>query len=137
VKSNKKLKVVLDTNVLVSALVFGGTPRVTVETVLKDGTFIISAEILSELRRIIHTKFPLFIEHLERLEKLIKRDAVLVELGGVQVAVCRDPDDNKIIETAVIGNASYIVSRDKDSLVLRSYTDIVILDSTEFLKILE
>ena len=133
VKNDKSPKVVLDTNVLVSALVFGGKPRAVVEMLLENGTIIVSAEILTEIRRIIHAKFPAFKIHLARLEKLLKRDAKWVELGSTQVTVYRDPDDNKIIETAVIGTADYIVSGDEDLLVLQAYGAITILKSAEFL----
>ena len=136
-KSSQKLRVVLDTNVLVSALVFGGKPRIAIEAVLEDGTVIISPEILTEVRRIVHAKFPTFVKHFERLDQLLKRDTVGVELGSIQVTVCRDPDDNRIIETAVIGNATYIVSGDKDLLVLQTYEAIKILKPVEFLEIVQ
>jgi uncharacterized protein len=119
----------------VSSLVFGGKPREAVDAVLEDSTVIVSAEILTEARRIIHTKFPIFIEDLARLEKLLKRDGIQVELGSLQVSVCRDPDDNKIIETALIGKCQFIISGDKDLLTLMRYDGVEMITAADFLKI--
>jgi len=95
---------------------------------------VISQEIVTELRRIIHGKFPSFAEDLLRLEKLLERDAHLVELGSVQVTTSRDPDDDKFIETAVAGNCQYIISGDKDLLDIGLYKDIQIVKPAAFLQ---
>jgi putative PIN family toxin of toxin-antitoxin system len=55
-----------------------------------------------------------------------------VKLGNVSVTVCRDPDD-KVIETALIGMADYIVSEDKDLLVLREHEGVKIVKPADFL----
>ncbi len=133
-KNSQSLRVVIDTNVLVSALVFGGKPRAVVELLADSIIVVISQEIVTELRRIIHSKFPNFAEDLLRLEKLLERDAHLVELGSVQVTTSRDPDDDKFIETAVAGNCQYIISGDKDLLDIGLYKDIQIVKPAAFLQ---
>lgn len=129
-----KHRIVLDSNVLVSALVFGGKPRQVVEYVFEDANLIMSAEILSEVRRIIYSKFPSFIDDVERLDLLLKRDALFVELGSIVVTESRDPDDNMIIETAMIGNCSYLVNGDQDLLTLKSYEGITFFSPADFLQ---
>ena len=131
-----KPRVVLDTNVLLSALVFGGKPRQIIE-LLARGLIevVISEEILTEMRRKISSKFPNFTDDLAGMEVLMEQDAELVKLGNITINVCRDPDDNRIIETGVIGACNYIVSGDNDLLVFGSYKDIRILKPEEFLKI--
>lgn len=136
-KNRNSLRVVIDTNTYVSALVFGGKPRLTLEWWLEHGSIIISAEILTELRRVVRAKFPDFIDELSKLEKLLERDAVRVDLGSVHVAVCRDPDDNRVIETALIGNCRFIVSGDKDLLVLAEYEWIVMVSPAMFMNSLK
>ena len=133
----KNLKVVLDTNVLVSALVFGGKPQVVIKWLVENGSIYISQDILTETRRIIHAKFPNFLIDFTRLEKLLERDALWVVLGSIKVNICQDPDDNMIIETALLGQGSYIVSGDNDLLVLKNYQNIQIATPSHFLSIID
>ena len=58
--------------------------------------------------------------------------AVQVKSPGV-VTVCRDPDDNKLLETAVVGRADCLVTGDQDLLVLDPFQGIPILTPAEFL----
>lgn len=95
---------------------------------------VISEEILSELQRKITHKFPLFIPHLDLLVASLRQDAEIVGLGSQTVSVSRDPDDNKIIETALVGNCGYIVSGDKDLLVIGSFKDLKIVRPAELIK---
>lgn len=130
----QKVRAVLDTNVLISALVFGGIPRQVTDLVAKK-TFrpVMSEEILSELRRVIITRFTEYAQLIENYEKLLRRYAIWIPLGSKTVTASRDPDDNKVIETAVIARCQYIVSGDKDMLVLESYEGIEIVRPAEFL----
>lgn len=135
---NAKLRVVLDTNVWLSALVFGGKPRKVVELLVRDLIdIVISQEMLTEMRRKIVGKFPDFIEDLEHMELLIERDVELVKLGSLTINICRDPDDNRIIETAAIGVCEYIVSGDKDLLSLGSYKEIRIVTPSDFVTLMD
>ena len=97
----RNLKVVIDSNVWISGLVFGGKPKNILKLFIEGKIgVIVSEEILTELRRIINTKFPLFKPQLGLLEASIRDDAILVPLGDNTINVSRDADDNKIIETA-------------------------------------
>ena len=133
----KNLKVVLDTNVLVSALVFGGKPQAVIQWLVENGSTYISQDILTETRRIVHAKFPNFHIDLARLEKLLERDVLWVVLGSIKVNICQDPDDNMIIETAILGQCSYIVSGDNDLLVLKNYQNIQIETPSHFISIID
>ena len=134
-KNNQnKPRVIIDTNVLISGIVFGGKPRQILDLLSEQLIVVIVAEeFFTELRRKISTKFPEFMDDLERVEKLLKRDAVMVKLGKMQITVCRDPDDNKFIESAIQGGCNYIISGDKDLLVLECYNDIQIIKPADFL----
>ncbi len=128
------MRIVLDSNVWISALVFGGAPRRVIERAIADGTVIvISAEIASEVRRVLGAKFPGFVDDFDALQAVLTGSLQPVALGGVVVDVCRDSDDNRILETAVIGAADTIVSGDKDLLVLSRYLDIAICTATHWL----
>jgi uncharacterized protein len=128
-----KPRIVIDTNVFVSAIVFGGTPRRIVELITqKHIRPVISEELLTELRRIIHTKFPRHSPVLQSYEAQIRHYSIAVPLGTHTVNVCRDPDDNKILETAYLGNCHFLVTGDKDLLELDSYQNIQIITPTDF-----
>ncbi|MDF1488648.1 putative toxin-antitoxin system toxin component, PIN family [Tessaracoccus caeni] len=58
---------------------------------------------------------------------------VNVELGGITIEVCRDPDDNRVLETAVLGAADWIVSGDKDLLTLGRVGSVTILTPSDWL----
>jgi len=131
-----KPRIIIDTNVLISGIVFGGKPRQILDLLAEQSVIVIVAEeILTELRRKISSKFPEFIEDLHKVELLLKRDAVLIKLGTIHINKSRDTDDNKFIEAAILGKCSFIVTGDKDLLVLESYENIKIVKPTEFLEL--
>ena len=135
-QSSSKLQVVIDTNVWISGLVFGGNPEKIIRRFIEGQLIVITAEeLLSELRRKITQRFPLYEPQLALLEASIREDAILVRLGSIQISASRDTDDNKFIETAVIGDAQYIISGDKDLLTIGEYDGVQILKPFEFLEL--
>ncbi len=133
---NQHTVIVIDSNVWISALIFGGNPEKILKLFINNKVEVVmSEEIITELRRIIINKFPLFVNSLNLLEASLRKDTVFVQLGSITIDASRDVDDNRIIETAYIGKAQYIISGDKDLLVLKKYEDIKILNPSDFLKI--
>lgn len=132
-----KIRVVLDTNIIISALIFGGIPRQVTDLIV-DKAFrpVSSEELMTELRRVISERFPRARHDLEIYEKLIHKYAIVVPLGNQTVVVSRDPDDDKFIETAIVGNCQYIVSGDKDLLDIKTFNNINIVSAIEFLRII-
>lgn len=131
----KKPRVVLDTNIFVSALVFGGIPEKVLRLVLsKKAVAVISPIILNEIYRVINEKFPLSSSDFLLLEKQIHRQFIIVQ-PLIQLNVARDKDDDRIIEAAVSGKCQYIITGDKDLLDLVEYKGIKILTASAFLGI--
>lgn len=129
-------RIVIDTNIYLSALLFGGNPRTVVESALLDGDIvIISEEIYTEMRKVISQKFPKFLPDYNAFEVVLRENTILVPLGTVSISACRDAKDNMILETAVVGKCEYIVTGDKDLLTLQSYKDISIYNPIQFLAI--
>ena len=129
------MRVVIDSNVWISALVFGGSPRRVFEAVVSKGhSLALSEEIVTEVRRVLHAKFPDFSLGFEALLTVVAPRIHYVTLGTLQVDVCRDPDDNRVLETAVIGGADFIISGDNDLLALGQYAGISICSPAETLK---
>ena len=132
-----KPQVVIDTNVWISGLVFGGNPEKIIRLFIEGQITIVSAEeLLSELRRKIIQRFPLFIPNLNLLEASIREDALFVKLGIVQIAASRDIEDNMFIETAIVSQAKFIISGDNDLTDIESFQNIRIIKPADFLKLL-
>jgi len=127
--------VVIDTNVWVTGLIFGCKPELIIHLFI-DGQInvVISEELVSELRRKINQRFPLYLKNINLLEAAVRDQALVVPLGLVEVNISRDKDDNVVIETAIAGGADYIITGDKDLLVLKKYKNIKILKPSEFLE---
>jgi uncharacterized protein len=134
----KKLpRVTLDTNVLVSALVFGGKPEQVYNLVLeKQIVAITSTILLAELLEILSKKFDFELLRIEQLEKVIKRHFKIVYPSNT-IKVVRDEDDNRVLEAAVAGKCQFIITGDKDLLDLKVYQGIKIMTADQFLNLLE
>lgn len=132
--SQAKPQVVVDTNVWISGLVYGGNPERIIRLFI-DGTILVvtSEELLSELRRKVTQKFPLYAPYLAALEVSIREKAIVVQLGANPIDISRDRDDNVVLETAQTGEAGYIVTGDNDLLVLKGYAGAKIVKPAELL----
>lgn len=137
------IRAVLDTNVLVRAFLKRRGALSPILEAFEMGLYVlvISKPILLELRetlgkRRIKMKHQLTDEAIETYALLILSFGQLVEPEQA-LSVCRDPDDNRIIEAAVAGQAMYVVTGDKDLLVLESYEGIRFLRPVEFLRRLD
>ena len=131
------MRIVIDSNVWISALVFGGKPRLIFEHAVANGwTIVASEEIFTEVRRVLSVKFIDFVDDFEGFQAILRAQIDKVQLGGIRITVSRDEDDNRVIETALSGDASYIVTGDKDLLMLLKYEDIAILKPADFLEVI-
>lgn len=132
------VRIVVDTNLFISAIVFGGLPRKLLDLVAEDRVIVVIAEeILTEIRRIIAVKFSAFLPDLAKVERLLDEYAVWVRLGTISLSVSRDSDDDKFIETAIVGNCQFIVSGDRDLLDLKMYKGVKIVNAAEFLSLVK
>ena len=129
------MRIVVDTNVIVSALIFGGLPRRVFEMV-ESGVCEVyySAEIESEARRVLRDKFGWDEERLDRYLLELWNLGERVTPGRRVNAVKEDPDDNRILECALAAGAELIVSGDGHLLRLTAYEGIAIVTPREFLE---
>ena len=132
----KRHRVVLDTNVLVSAILFGGPPRDVLELAI-SGTIhcSLSPSILDELRDVLcRAKFGFSLEQSLRVIEELQAVCDVVHPGDRVRVLTSDPDDNMILECAVSANAAFIVSGDRHLLDLGQYQGIVIVRPVEYLR---
>jgi putative PIN family toxin of toxin-antitoxin system len=123
-------RAVYDTNVLLSALLFGGSVFDELMTATVDGRvqLITSPFILRELDRIVWQKFCLPRSDRQELKALIKRRSIIVAPRTIPHVIKRKRDDNAILACAVAGCADLLVTGDKkDLLILREYSGIPIV----------
>ena len=95
---------------------------------------LLSKEVQVEIERTLLTKFPKFAGKMEELAEIFEQRIDMVQLGSIQIDASRDEDDNRVLETAVIGNADYIVTGDKDLLVLGHFDEIPICNPADFIE---
>lgn len=133
------IRAVLDTNVVVSALLFDG-PASRLVALWQHRRFlpIISKPILREYLRVLaYPKFRLTAREIHQtLDELLPHAEVASAKRRLRV-IRRDPADNRFLECAVAGNARYLVSGDDDLLSLRSFREIRIVSVAEFLTAIE
>lgn len=137
-KKEKQVKrVVLDTNVLISALLFrGGLSKIV--GLWQKGKIIpvISKETFSELLTVL--EYPKFSLTQEEIDPIIKYEILpyfeIVEVVKDVKGISRDPEDDKFISCAISGSADYIVSGDNDLFDLKEYKSIKIIKASDFLK---
>lgn len=137
------MRVVLDTNVLVSATLIRGGNEDRILREWKDGKFelVISPQIIDEMGRV------LFYEKLRKHRWMTEREvaSLLQSLaqesvfvpGRVRIKACRDPDDDKFLAAAVESKAKYVVTGDKDLLSLKSFKGIRVITPASFLNVLK
>ena len=130
------VKVVLDTNVLISAIAFGGKPKDILDFVLEEKIIAITSPILlAEFKEIYRKKFPLLKEDFElTIENIEEIFGIIQPLKTLDLL--RDNDDNRVLEAAVEGKCNYIVTGDKELLNLGNYQGIKIVTPDQFLKML-
>ncbi len=130
-------KIVIDTNVIVSALLFGGKPGKLIP-LWEAGRIepLVSREIIDEYIKVLaYPKFELNERDIQHIvyQKLLPFFEVVEPHAG-PVIVLNDPSDDKFIRCAIAGNTNLIVSGDSHLLLLGMYQDIRILTPSLFLE---
>jgi len=123
---------VFDTNVLISALVYGGLPRELLTRVFRgEITLITSTALMNELEDVLIARFA----HDPSLARTVRSEIeLLAEVVDAldHAPVARDPDDDAVLAAAIAGEASAIVTGDRDLLVLGEHHGIRIVTPRDF-----
>lgn len=129
-------RVTIDTNIIISAVLFGGNPEKLIQLASNQKiSLILSHDILAETFHILRNKFGWSNNQVESLELMLREVASIVTPQKRVKVIKNDDPDNRILECAVEGNADFIVSGDKKHLLpLRYYEDIPIITTAAFLE---
>lgn len=135
-------KAVIDTNIIISGIIWPSSYPAAVLKLFRQNKIVVvlSKELFTEIQdnlTAIGIKYNfnqrLIIEWLELLKKYAFWTADL----PIDITVCRDPDDNMVLATAIAGKTDYIITGDKDLLALKKYKQIRILSAKNFVKALK
>ena len=129
------MRAVFDTNVLVSALLFRGKPREALVSALEGAVQLyISQPMLSELQAVLsRPKFRLMPEQAALYIEEVQALCLPVFPREKAVKACRDHKDHIVLECALESRCDFLVTGDKDLLVLKSFRGIPIVNAAEFL----
>jgi len=130
------VRLVLDTNVLIAAVVADGVCRNLVRLRLPSHTLITSETLLREQRETLRVKFDLTADELPLVAAFSER-AEIVEPTKLAPPICRDADDDWVLATALAGRADVIITGDDDLLALKKHGGIRLLAPRAFLKFLD
>lgn len=140
----RKIRAVIDTNVLVSGIISPkGAPRKVLESA-RRGLFevVSSASINHEIFDVLHrdyiyTRYNLTEGIIDEISAFLYEGAILTDDRYAISKVRKDPEDNKFIACALEGEADYIISGDDHLLGLKHYRGLQIVWARDFLKVLE
>lgn len=137
------IDVVLDTNLIISGMLWGGTPKTILQMAQQHYIQTISSEpLIEELKDVItRDKFQEFLNQLQKTPDDVVNSYLnytrVIEPIELPQTVVRDMKDDKVIACAVGGQADYIITGDNDLLTLKDYQGIRIVTASEFLAIIK
>lgn len=128
------MRAVLDTNVVMSAVFFGGVPLKIVRAAFtRKIELVASKAVLSEYREVaerLHGQFPAV--NYRRPFAILESKLTVVRPVALGETICRDPDDDAILACAIGGNAKVICSGDGDLLALDGFRGLEIMRPADF-----
>lgn len=128
------MRLVLDTNVVMSAIFFGGDPKIIIRAAIAKKVELVATQALvdeyHEIAERLHEYYPTvsYRRPLAIFESLLK----IVRPATLSGNVCRDPDDDALIACALGGKAKIVCSGDEDLLVLNGYRGLEIMKPHDF-----
>ena len=126
------MKITLDTNVLIAALIAKGACADLLEHCARFHDLMTSEYILQELQKNLVKKFCQTSRDALLAVDLMRSQMTVVAPASVEVSACRDPKDLPVLGTAVAGQGDALVTGDKDLLVLKKFKGVRIVSPQEF-----
>ena len=129
------MRLLLDTNVLVAAFITDGLCTKLLHHVSKHHELFSSAELMEEFRSVLAQRFEYSSDDIGRAMEALTPVVTLVTPITLEKQTVRDADDDVVIATALAADCEYLVTGDKDLLVLKRYNDIRIVSPRSFAEI--
>jgi len=132
------IRMVVDTNVIISGLLFGGIPGKIIEATKQNDTqLLISSDIVNEFIKVLsYPKFELAEDDINYLlyQVLLPHSEIVSEVTQEEVIVHQDPSDDKFLLCSLNGEADYLISGDAHLTSLGKYQGTVIVTSSAFIE---
>lgn len=130
-----KEKIVVDTNVLISALGWEGNPKELFRRIINEEfELIISQKQLEEVKSVMnYPKFKFTEEQKSKFLTILLTIATVVETRGTIHVIKEDPDDDVILESSIRNNVQFIITGDGHLLKLKEYSGVKIITVAQFL----
>ena len=126
---------VVDTNILVSALIKRGKPRKLVLKLLEKHTVILSRQMLAELADVLTSgKFAVKTAQADKFLAILVRKSKIVTSSSRFRVISEDPDDDIVLNMAYAGKAQYIVTGDRHLLALKEFKRTKIVTVNQMLE---
>ncbi|MHB1377734.1 MAG: putative toxin-antitoxin system toxin component, PIN family [Candidatus Humimicrobiaceae bacterium] len=129
------IKVVLDTNVIIAAFVARGLSNSVFELCLDKFEVIISEYIIKEISKKLIDKIKIPKEKVNEIIDFLKDSCTIFNYESLKERICRDKKDDEILALAKGSSSKYIVTGDKDLLVLINFDDIRIINPRQLWEI--
>jgi putative PIN family toxin of toxin-antitoxin system len=126
------VRVLLDTNVLIAAFVSHGICHDLLEHCFRHHQLVATQALISEFQETLSGKFRFSSSEVREALDLVRTMAEIVEATPLRARVCRDPDDDQVLEAALGGQVKCIVTGDQDLLIIKEYRGVRILSPSEF-----
>jgi putative PIN family toxin of toxin-antitoxin system len=132
------VKIVIDSNIFISSFFWGGYPREIFERVINGlDELIITDEIINEIYNVMSSgKFTVNSEDIKNYIKLIEKYSIIISSDSNLKSISRDKDDDKILQCGYDGSVDFIITGDKDLLVLENYKNIKIMKPKDYLDLI-
>ncbi len=131
-------KIVLDTNVMISAFGWQGAPHeIFKRCIIGHLNLFLSPPLLSEIKSVLaYPKFNFNPDETDEFFSIVIETAEIVEPEVTINLIPQDPSDNRVLECAVAADCEAIITGDKHLLKIKAFGDIKILSPDNFLKLL-
>ena len=126
------MRILFDTNVLIASLIARGVCHELLEQSFVNHTIVVSDFILDELKEKLLNKFNYSNDTADQAVALFRSRMEFILPEDLSSPVCRDPDDDNILAAALTGNCDFIVTGDKNLLILNPFGNIQILSPRAF-----
>ena len=126
------MRIVLDANVVVAAFAARGLCEAILELCLDAHDIVLSNHLLNEIQKNLVKKVKLPAKAAREIIALLRDNAQVIVPTKLPSNVCRDPDDIPVLGLALAARADYIVTGDKDLLVLKKFRSVPILTPRAF-----
>lgn len=129
------IKVVLDTNIIIAAFVARGLSNSVFELCLDKFEVIISEHIINEISKKLVEKIKIPNEKVDEIIDFLRDTCTIFNYESLKKNICRDKKDDEILALAKSSNSKYIVTGDKDLLVLINFENVKIINPRQLWEI--